>query len=202
MTNFSTHVAAGPVISSLASKEKGSMGNRIDCAGAQVKNKVQNTIETAGVLGGTGAAYKLATNMTKGKEYKWNATINNSLKKYLKQFADYVQAEMRSPFGVGEYLDFTKGVTTAGKKRLISQHGKFKGNIAKFAFNMIVKTLNLINKGATALSKTSGRQKVLGAIILTGLGLFTYVQKKHSYQAGQIDQKYTDKAQTQKVLEK
>ncbi len=63
MTSFATQAILGPTIASLASREKGSFGNRADCAGAHLKNGLVTTAQTglaAAAVGGT--AYAVAKN--------------------------------------------------------------------------------------------------------------------------------------------
>lgn len=193
MTNFAVQSTLGAV-APLVSKDKGSFGNRMNCAGEHIKNNAGNAVETAGVIGGSAVAYGIANKMTKGKAFEWNTKINNRLKGFVKH-VNKVNKECSS-----SHVDFNKGVTKKGKNFLINKYGKVKGRILKTIENLAIKIINGAKAGAEKLSKTSGRQKILGALALGALATFTAVQKKHSYQAGQIDQKYTDKAKMEKNL--
>ena len=197
MTSFavqSTLGAAAPLVS----KDKGSVGNRMDCAGEHIKNNVSTGVQSTAVAGSTALAYGLVNKKTKGKAMNWNIKFNRALKEISKK----IELEMKIlDFRCGENIDIKKGVITkAGKEHVINTYGKVKGKIYTFVCNSLLKFLNSGKKVIDKIAKTSGRPKILAGILLSGLALLTYVQNKHSYKAGQIDQKYTDKAQLQKAI--
>ena len=80
----------------------------------------------------------------------------------------------------------TKGIsnTKGNVKKLLHEAGKmYRPFINKFPS---LKKLTLVRKGA------------LGTVIGLGALALGYVTNKHFYKAGQIDQKYTDKAAIEK----
>lgn len=171
MTNFavqSTLGAAAPLVS----KEKGSFGNRMDCAGAHIKNNAVSTLEAAAV-GGTayGAARIVATDkygfnvLTKGL----NKAVNNILKLIGKitKNPDFAENTIKKFEDMARKSQMPKG-----------------GKIAK----------------GCGLGTMSARFKALGLIAAIALPTIGYIAHNHSYKAGQIDQKYTDKAKFQKTL--
>ena len=56
MTDYSVQSMAGTGITPLFSSEKGDMSNRLNCAGAQIKNNIKALAEDTVVIGGTVAA--------------------------------------------------------------------------------------------------------------------------------------------------
>lgn len=169
MTNFavqSTLGAAAPLVS----KEKGSFGNRMDCAGAHIKNNAVSTLEAAAV-GGTayGAARIVAADkygfnvLTKGL----NKAVNNILKLIGKitKNPDFAEKTIKEFEDIARKSQMPKG-----------------GKIAK------------------SFGTMSARFKALGLIAAIALPTIGYIAHNHSYKAGQIDQKYTDKAKFQKTL--
>lgn len=61
------------------------------------------------------------------------------------------------------------------------------------------KVSKFIHKNLLKLSKTSGKTKALGAIAIATLGVLSLIKSKHNFKAGQIDQKYTDRANAQVI---
>lgn len=160
MTNFAVQSTMG-ALSPLVSKEKGSVGNRMDCAGAHLKNNATTLAQTAAV-GATayGATRAVANNM-----FGFGGITRGLAKTF-----DYAMK------GLGKLTknpDLTKQVTEKLAK-WTAPNGFTKSKVP----------------GIKALA-------VIAAVTLPALG---YIAHNHSYKAGQIDQKYTDKAQLQKTL--
>ena len=63
------------------------------------------------------------------------------------------------------------------------------------------KAKEFVTKGADAFKKLPGSTKAI-ALVGGGLALLSsyIIDKQHSFKAGQIDQKYTDKAELQKIV--
>lgn len=144
MTNFAVQSTLGAV-SPLVSKDKGSFGNRMNCAGEHMKNNLVSNVQTAGVaLVGGGAVYGLK---------KTNAAANF----------------------IGKGID--KAITFVAKK---------------------TNTINssVIQKALNA----SPKAKALSAVLALGTIALGYITHKHAYKAGQIDQKYTDRAKMEKNM--
>lgn len=76
MSTYLSNVVAGPVITSMCDKKKGSFGNRVDCAGQQMKNNLVTTAQaggtvlvTAGTLKGLLKATPLQETLAKGTDF-------------------------------------------------------------------------------------------------------------------------------------
>ena len=165
MTNFAIQSTVGPVISSLASKDKGTMGNKVDCAGAQLKNNVVTGLQAGAVAAGAaGGVYGVAKNakLARGAAKVFDSIMNG--------------------FGklIGE-KDFAQKINNLAKNLV-------KDN-ANFGPEMLKKVTDAIRKSKGAL-----------LVAAATLPILSYISHKHSYKMGQIDQKYTDKAQLQKTL--
>lgn len=194
MTNFAVQSGLGS-IAPFISKDKGSFGNRANCAGAQLKNEVKNDIESVAVLAGGIGTYSALNKLTKGKAFEWNTKINKALKDGVK----YWIGESRISLAGEQMRYFLQGEKGY---RAFLDHAKENGlKFPKLRYHVgkaMVKMVDGIAKVANKLSKTSGRQKILGGVVLaTGCAL-NYVASKHNYKAGQIDQKYTDRAKMEK----
>lgn len=143
MTGFAMQSVTGPVISTMISKDKGSVGNRVDCAGSHVKNNVVTNLSALGVAGAT--------------------------------------------IGAGKVV--SKGVGT-------SQLAK----AADFVLNAFSELLPKKPIIKTLGNRLSSKTKALGLVASAGAVALSYVTGKGIYKMGQIDQKYTDKAQTQQIV--
>lgn len=198
MTSFAVQTSMG-AIAPLVSKDKGSVGNRMNCAGEHIKNNLSTGVQATAVAGSTALAYSFTNKMTKGKAMDWNIKFNKALKNLSKDIAK--QAKIFNNSEVGKYVNMEKGVTKAGKQRLTKLYGKTKGKIAGLACNLGTKFISFTKNAIDKIAKTSGRQKILTGIVLSGLVLLTHVLNKHNYKAGQIDQKYTDRAKMEQHFE-
>lgn len=101
MTSFPMQIATTPVLSPLLSKEKGTMGNRLDCSVDQTKNFIATTAKVgvgAGVVGGAVWAMnkygnkKAVESIIKGGGSVVDASLNGLKKLFkgpkVKEFAD------------------------------------------------------------------------------------------------------------------
>ncbi len=170
MTNFAVQSVAGPVVSSLASKDKGSFGNRMNCAGAQMKNNLVTGLQGAAVagaaIGATAAAVKY-NNFGTAVARTFDKTAN----------------------ALGK-LAGTKDLAGKINKKLAKLISK---GVTKDNANLNPETLKSLTKGL----KASKAGLLISAITVPVLG---YIARKHSYKMGQIDQKYTDKAKLEKNI--
>ena len=188
MSSFTSYQTLGPVVTPMIAKDKGSLGNKVNCAGEQTLNKFSNAAQTTLAATGGVVAYNLVNKATQGKNYMWNKNIN--------KFLEAGVTSIKNNFAVSDLFGTTKNGKLAKSELLktIRKHGKIKGSlIAKFK-NVTLKGVKGAEKLLTKLAQTSGKQKALAAVVLTTLAAINYINHKHSFQAGQIDQKYTDRA--------
>lgn len=184
MTNFAVQSMVGPVIGSLASKDKGSAGNRADCAGQHIKNNVV-TMAQGGLAGAAalGGGYVVAH----------NAKATDILAKGTDKALDLFQKTVKR---------FSKSKPTAIPTKFANQGKNIK--VITGAFSDTACTLSSkVNQMFAKLNiqpDTAKKLKALAPIALVATALTSYISNKHNYKMGQIDQKYTDKAQVQKTL--
>ncbi len=146
MTSFAVHTTMG-TLSPIVSRDKGSMGNRLDCAAEQFVNNSTNLLKAGAVAGGAaGVTYAAA------KSGKFANVVINGLKQV----------------------------------RTLMQKNKHTAKIA----NHITKALSHLPK--------AGKIGVIAAAL--AIPVVNYLGHKNSYEAGQIDQKYTDRANLQKTI--
>lgn len=169
-------------VAPLVSSDKGSIGNRINCAGAQYLNALGTTAGVVGTVAGT--------------EY----LVNNSDK--IKTFAEKIDATLAKTklpafvkTGVNKIADYASKAFNNLRTSKIGQHisqgiqkiKPFLDKTIKAISKFSNTTMNLINKlpkgGKIALVAT------LATIVLNGI-----------YKSGQIDQKYTDRAKMEKNM--
>ena len=194
MTNFATYSTLGPVVYPMVAKDKGSLGNRVNCSGEQTINSAACAAKSVAAATASVAGYNVIGNLTKGKAFKWNSSINEFLRK---QVNDIEKAHNYVEFWSGGKVKDYK-LTEKGIAFNLQKYGKFKGKLRTIIDNFALKTINGLKNLFTKISKTSGRQKALGAFALLALATLNYITNKHCYQAGQIDQKYTDRAKLEK----
>ena len=156
-------------VAPLVSKDKGSMGNRINCAGSQLLNAAGTTAGVVGTVYAADFAVKHCGGLAKG--------LQNLGTKFL---------DIKLPDSVRNFL--TNGVTKLLDSSLIKKLG-----------NLIGKAKPLFEKGQGFITKTKdlfakmpkGGKYALGAALL--LTVLNGV-----YKSGQIDQKHTDRAKMEK----
>lgn len=172
MTNFATQVAFTPVLTSVCSKEKGSAKNRTKCAGSHIKNSVITNLETTAL---TGAAVGTGYYLTK------TPTAMNAVGNNINKGVSWVTNKL----GLKTY-EWVKGPASR------AANGRFKPGVK----TLVTKDLPFVKKILNASAKT----KAFAAIAALALPVLAYITHKHAYKAGQIDQKYTDKAVMQKAI--
>lgn len=177
MTNFAVQTTLGAA-APLVSKNKGSIGNRMDCAGEHIKNTATATVQSAAVgLATYGATRAVANNMS------GFSGLTKTLAKGFDAAMDVIGKIIKKP-------DLAAKVTT-----------KIQHFLSEYAPK--AKSLNASQKPIGQAFKTVSKApgvKALAVIASIALPVLAYIQHNHSYKAGQIDQKYTDKAQLQKTL--
>lgn len=171
MTSYGMQVLAGPVITSIASKEKGSMGNRMDCAGSQIKNNASTAVQSALVTGAAVGTIKVSGKMPKALG-KFAAFFDKGLKKVALSTNSFTEK-------------FVKNAPGRVNGKFVSRGGKMVKEFSPW----VKKLLNLSSKTKFGIGVTAIALPILGFIGAKGI-----------YKMGQIDQKYTDKAQLQKQI--
>ena len=176
MTVFLPHPAlqAG---ASLVAKDKGSFGNRVNCAGSQYLNGV---VTAAGAVGTIAGAEYLVDNGSKVKGFMNKVVSKLKSSKVLRKTADKM----------------TKFVKTGWTKLKATKVGSVLANVANRCKALLSKTAPAIKKLAWATEKVftklpKGGKFALGATLL-------YIIGRGIFKSGQIDQKYTDRAKMEK----
>ena len=156
-------------IAPLVSKDKGSMGNRINCAGSQLLNVAGTTAGVVGTVYATDFAFKHTKGIANGISNLGTKLQNIELPESVKNF-------------------LTKRLDKLMDSSLIKKLG-----------NLIGKAQPLFEKGQGFITKTKdlfakmpkgGKYALAGALALTILS--------GVYRSGQIDQKHTDRAKMEK----
>ena len=173
MVNVSNKALILCPATNLIDSKKGSMGNRVECTVRQNFQQAKDTIEFGAAAGATGVGYHLINKNMAYKIYGWNTKLNKYLKNYIKVNMPKINLSANELEGCTEFQKF-------GRKTL-------------------AKIGNKIRDFAVKLSKTSGRQKVLGAFVAVAATGLLYLAKKQSFRRGQIDQKYNDRAAAQQL---
>lgn len=176
MTNVSLPVVR--TVAPLVSKDKGSIGNRLDCAGQQLKNDVVTLAETGATVGGAALA---TTGIAK----------SNKVASFFGKVYDRCTKLCGMVFGKR-----AKNIANKLNNKLYSISDKL--------LNSLDKTVSVATKGVSGFLKNRisafqivNKIKGFGIVSAITLPLLAYIQHKGSYKAGQIDQKYTDRAKTQ-----
>ena len=167
----------------LLDSNKGSFGNRVDCAVDHAKNNVKTSAKVAAVATGYAGASALGalsqdtvvldaleaakgTKGVKGLILKGNKFAKNVIN------------------GFGKYA--TKGLDTVAKK--IFNKGPISTGISKVAATM-----------SKAVSKNPAAAFVVTAFGLAAMGL-AKISNNHAYNAGKIDAKYEARAKAQEKV--
>ena len=197
MTEFITNAALG-VKAPLVAKDKGDLSNRLNCAGAHIKNNAQTLVQDTVVIGGTALGAGVIA-----KSGKLNKVYNN-IKGFLnKPFPQKIIAPFKQTVNsIKNNKYYTKLVDKLKSTKVISKItngiSKAKPKV-KMLLDKQGKMLSPIMDKFPKLSKLSlARKGALGTVIAYGALALGYVTNKHFYKAGQIDQKYTDKAAIEK----
>ena len=173
MTSFETQAMLGTTLSPLVAVDKGDVVNRVQCSASQTGNALKHLAADCVVIGGVYAGAR--------------ATANKGIAKFLAKPVTYVANMCKNAGSLG------KLITNADIKALPNKtiNDKiFKGMVK------LGKSVALIyEKIGKSLGKLSTRNKAIGLIVVAGALALNYINQRASYKAGQIDQKYTDKAQ-------
>ena len=197
MTNILT---MGNVPLQLVDNKKGSMSNRINCAGETLKNNAINGTKSYAIIGGTA----LAVDTFAGNKKVAKAVVKTT-KSVASNFADKIATKFPK----------AASVLNSGAKKLDDVFAKLKDTDA--AKKIVSKADDVLNSGAmknvkskiagaasklanSPLVKTLSKNKKL-AIIGTGAVALTGVLMKWANEQGRIDQKYEDKAKVAKHYE-
>lgn len=134
-------------------------------------DKTKKNVATVSLLGLAGVGAKAISKNTFGKSFAWNTKINNTLKSFAKNVANF--AEKNS---IAAMFSKTKA-------------GKVVGNAIQTVAN---KGAGLVQEVASQLSKTTGRQKLLGALALGTLATVMAVREHYAKKDGENTQKSED----------
>lgn len=216
MTDFATQKLVGPVFSPLISKDKGDFSNRVSCAGEQFKNNVKTLAADTVVIGGTAAGIVATKNkgvanllskpvqvlgnvlskMT--KKISFNDT-SNSLKDVINN--NIVTAGLSNKSAAESAKVFIENGPVLKRSSNLIRKMKFAENLNKNFPGLTNKVKFSTKEVPTIFSKLGNtiknmptKYKAMALVVAAGLAALTYIGHKHIYKAGQIDQKYTDKA--------
>ena len=158
-----TLTAAAPLVS----KDKGSFGNRMNCAGSQALNTAATAAAATAVIAGAGYAVKHSDKLT--------AVTNKGMEVFNKIKNSKIAQK------TGTCLKKVNASGLLNKHFAGVKNSKFVQGTANSIKNLSTKVSNVFKslpKGGKI-----GVAVALGAILLNGI-----------YRSGQIDQKYTDRA--------
>ena len=168
---------AAPIVS----KDKGSLGNRINCAGSQAWNAIETGATVAGTV--TVADYALKHKDKLSKAYK--GTQNFAQKIANSKFGKKIwEIYLKVGQKVVDSKAFDK-TNAIAEKITDSKFGKLMQKASQKIMAFGCKTADVLNK----LPK-GGK---IGLLVALGLTILNGV-----YKSGQIDQKYTDRAEMEK----
>ena len=158
----------------LVSSDKGSIGNRVKCTGAQYLNVVGTA---AGVTASVAGAKYLANHSANVKNIVDNVKAMG-IGKSIKNCAQKVGAKLESVYGKTKIWNTGKLASSKAKEWLVKGWKATSNGVYKF--------------GAFFEKLPTGGQVGLGATLL-------YILARGIYRSGQIDQKYTDRARAQEI---
>ncbi len=184
MTSYAKNAVLGPVVAPMTDKTKGSFGNKVDCAGANIKNNATAYLQSAGVLGTVAVGTKLAAKNPSGFEKIANQ-VATTLSKGFNNLAGF------KPFRI-KITPLVKEVASKNTEKATKN------------LNKTFKITHIDNPTLKKLgAKIAQNPKATVGIIAGTLAAMalSHITHNHAYKAGQIDQKYTDKANQQKALE-
>lgn len=172
MTSFETQVMLGTTLSPLVAVDKGDVTNRVQCSAAQAGNTLKHLAADAVVIGGAAAGIA--------------ATKNKGIAKYLSKPITYVSNLFKDVGNIGRL------VTDADIKALPNK--TIKEKIYKCCAKLGKAVSPIYERVGKSLGKLSTRGKAIALIAAVTFPMVNYIKQRFSYRAGQIDQKYTDKA--------
>ena len=136
-----------------------------------MSNNAKKNIATVSLLGVAGAGAAAISKNTFGRSFAWNTATNKFLNKVAQNVANF--AEKNSILGM-----FSK-----------TKAGKVVGKVVQTVAN---KGAGLVQEVAGKLAKTSGRQKLLGALAMGTIATVMGVREHFSKKEGADDQKAVD----------
>ena len=137
-----------------------------------MSNKAKKNITTGLIIGGAAAGAKQISKATFGKSFVWNTKMNKALK------------------------NFVKNAKLPEKLTGLATKTKVGGFINKVATSGLDFAKNIAGK----LAKTTGRQKLLGALAVGTIALVMAAREHFSKKEGADAQKATDAKITQNAL--
>lgn len=169
-------------IAPLVSSDKGSFGNRVNCAGSQA----WNAFETGATVGATVVVTDYAV-----KHKDQFSKLYNGTKEVAHMAVDSKVGQKATSYlkGLGTKIKETTLFKDAAKF-ISNMQGKFKP-IAKKVSSFLTPYVKMAKNAFNKLPK-SGKVAFVAAI---GLALLNGI-----YKSGQIDQKYTDRAKMEKNM--
>ena len=195
-----TMFLGSPVLTTVAplvSKDKGSIGNRVNCAGAQA----MNAVGTGAAIGGTiVTAHYAVKNGAKIKEFAGKAA--EKANPIVKAVTDFVSKNAEKATNAvknsGAYKNASKYVR--GSKLFAGAKSFIQKALNKLNGSTVMNALNkFTNIALKTLAKAKGMVNVLPAPAKTAvLVAITLLGANGIYRSGQIDQKYTDRASMEK----
>lgn len=176
-------------VAPLVSKDKGSLGNRINCAGSQAWNAIETGATAAGVV--TIADYGLRHKDKLSKTYNGTKNIaqkiaNSSFGQTVANVASMIAAKAKEMF---------KNTNIYKKAGDFISRFKNKLNTSKWVSiaNKAAEALKNFGNKAINVLKNLPKGGKIGLLVALGLTILNGV-----YKSGQIDQKYTDRAEMEK----
>lgn len=187
----------GAAVSPFVAKDKGSIGNRVNCLGAQALNAVG----TGAAIGGTivGADY-LVKNGTKVKEVVGKAAekanpIVKAVTDFVSKNADKATNAVKNSGVYKTVSKYVKGSSLFNTAKSFVKNALNKLNGSKI-FDVLGKCANFVKNIATKLGgMVNALPAPAKAAVLVIVGLLA---ADGIYRSGQIDQKYTDRAAMEK----
>lgn len=172
-------------VAPLASKDKGSFGNRVNCAGSQAWNAIETgttaacAVGTAGYIAKnsgkiSGTANKLKNFVNKMANTEVGKTITDTIKK------------------TAEYFKGTKAFKTVSNY-FEAAANKLKGYKASVILQTVAQKVKQYAAKAVNIFKSLPKGGKIGLLSALALIVINGV-----YKSGQIDQKYTDRAKMEK----
>lgn len=196
MTNFETYNALG-ALSPYVARGKGSIKDRANESREHLKNDMKGLGKVTVVGAGTTVAAMHANKKLFRTSTNWNTSIN----KVFKEGANFIGEGLDELIRSGK-VDKNTGRISKGYANTLKNGGKFIGRMKVFAANATLKFIELCKTAMKKVGNTSTRQKVVAGIVAVGLMTIGQICQKQCYKAGQIDQKYTDKAAAEKADKK
>lgn len=161
-------------VAPLVSKDKGSLGNRVNCVGSQALNAAVTGSLAAGTLAG---GIYLSKHTDKINNFV-NSTAVKQTKKGAQNAINWLKQTKPVQYVKNKLAPF---IQELGNKKMFKSIGKWAKQVKDFITNGVKAIEKLPTKGKYAILGT------LGLLLAGGI-----------YKSGQIDQKYTNRAEMEK----